>query len=293
MTRSVRWGISLVLVLGFCVAAQGQESYLDEYVVHVKPGKRAEFDSLIKKMAAANRANGGDNWTATETTYGNTDIVTFVSGRGSYGDIEKASAALMGAMGKAMGRPATEKLFADLSDCSAESQGVLLRMRPDLSSNLPTDMAEREKIVGGRRWIRTTRIVVRFGMAPRFEALAKEVKAAREKSDSKTLVWITQSAAGDMNGVYYVNQLESSLEGFDSPAIDLQKIMGDEAFQKLMKAGSEVIEKEDVTISHFLPELSNPTAAMVDASPDFWRPKATAAKPAAAKSGAAKASEEK
>jgi hypothetical protein len=277
MRHKARWGISLVLLLGFCVAAQGQESYLDEYVVHVKPGRRTEFDSLIKKMAAANRANGGDNWTATETVYGNTDIVTFVSGRASYGDIEKASGALMGAMVKGMGRPATEKLFADLSDCSADSQGVLLRMRPDLSSNLPTDPAEREKVVGGQRWIRTTRIVVRFGMGPRFEELAKQVKAARE-SDSKTLVWITQSAAGDLNSVYYVNQLESSLAGFDATGADLQKAMGNEAFEKLIKAASEIIEKEDVTISHFLPELSNPTASMADASPEFWRPKPVAAK---------------
>jgi hypothetical protein len=273
--------------LGFCVAAQAQEGYLDEYVVHVKPGKRTEFDSLIKKMAAANRANGGDNWTATETTYGNADVVTFVSGRGSYGDIEKASAALMGAMGKAMGRPATEKLFADLSDCSAESQGVLLRMRPDLSSNLPTDMAERNKIVGGQRWIRSTRITVRFGMGPRFEELAKEVKAAREKTGAKTLVWITQTVAGDLNSVYNVNQLESSLAGFDEKGADMQKVMGNEAYGKLIKAAAEIIEKEDVTISHFLPELSNPTEDIVSAAPDFWRPKTMAAKPAAAKSAAA------
>lgn len=292
MTRRARWGISLVLLLGFCVAAQAQEGYLDEYIVHVKPGKRATFDALIKKLAAANRNNGGDNWTATETTYGNTDIVTFVSGRGSYGDIEKASGALMGAMVKAMGRPATEKLFADLSDCSAESQGVLLRMRPDLSSNLPTDAAERNKIVGGQRWIRSTRIVVRFGMGPRFEELAKEVKAAREKAGTKSLAWITQTAAGDLNSVYYVNQLESSLAGFDATGADLQKVLSKEAYEKLIKSASEIIEKEDVTISHFLPELSNPTEEIVSASPDFWRPKTMTPKPAA-KAGEAKGSDEK
>jgi hypothetical protein len=193
----------------------------------------------------------------------------------------------MGAMGKAMGRPATEKLFADLSDCSAESQGVLLRMRPDLSSNLPTDMAERNKIVGGQRWIRSTRITVRFGMGPRFEELAKEVKAAREKTGAKTLVWITQTVAGDLNSVYNVNQLESSLAGFDEKGADMQKVMGNEAYGKLIKAAAEIIEKEDVTISHFLPELSNPTEDIVSAAPDFWRPKTMAAKPAAAKSAAA------
>lgn len=292
MARKTRWGISLVLLLGFCFAAQAQEGYLDEYIVHVKPEKRAAFDTLIKKMAAANRNNGGDNWTATETVYGNTDTVTFVSGRGSYGDIEKASGAMMGAMDKAMGRAATEKLFADLSDCSADSHGLLVRMRPDLSNNLPADPAERERVVGGQRWIRTLRITVRFGMGPRFEELAREVKAARDKGGMKTLSWINQSAAGDLNGVYYVNQLESSLAGFDAAGADLQKIMGNEAFEKLIKAGSEVIESEDVTISQFLPELSNPTENIVSAAPDFWRPK-PAAKPAAAKSAEGKAPDKK
>ena len=289
MARKVRWGICLVLLLGFCVAAQAQEGYLDEYIVHVKPGKGAAFDALIKKIAAANR-NGGDYWTATETTYGETNVVTFVSGRGSYADIEKASSAMMGAMVKAMGRPATEKVFADVADCSSETQSVLLRIRPDLSSNLPIDPLERNKIVGGQRWIRSTRIAVRFGMGPRFEELAKEVKDAREKAGIKSLAWITQSVAGDQNSVYYVNQLESSMAGFDAPGADLQKMLGKEAYEKLIKSASEVIEREDVTISHFVPELSNPTEEIASASPDFWRPK-TMAKPAAAKTGEAKGSE--
>jgi hypothetical protein len=294
MAHRARWGITLALLLGFCVAAQAQESYLDEYVVHVAPGKRAAFDALVKKMAAANRSNQGDNWTTIETTYGPNDTVTFVSGRQSYGDIEKASGVFMGAMVKSMGRPATEKLFEDLSSCATDSHSVLLHRRGDLSSNLPSDPAERNKVVGGVRWIRTTRIEVRFGMGPRFEELAKQVKTAREKTDSKTLVWISQSAAGDLNSVYYVNQLESSLAGFDATNTDIQKILGNDAYDKLLKAASEIIETEETTISHFVPELSNPPEATVNAAPDFWRPKPAAAKPAvAAKPAEAKAPDKK
>lgn len=282
MAHRLRYGITLALLLGFCVAAQAQESYLDEYVVHVTPGKRTAFDALIKKMVAANRSNQGDNWTATETTYGQGDTVTFVSGRASYGDIEKASGVFMGAMVKSMGAPATEKLFADLSSLATDSHSLLLRRRPDLSSNLPSDPAERNKEIGSARWVRTTRIVVRFGMGPRFEELAKQVKTAREKSDSKTLAWIAQSAAGDLNSVYYVNQLESSMEGFDRPNTDLGKVLGNDAYEKLLKAASEIIEKEETTISRFVPELSNPPEATVSAAPDFWRPKPAVVKTSAA-----------
>ncbi len=294
MAHRTRWGIAVALVLGFCFAAQAQESYLDEYVVHVAPGKRPAFDALIKKMAAANRSNHGDNWTTIETSYGQSDTVTFVSGRGSYADIDKASGVFIGAMAKAMGGPATEKLFTDLSSCLTDSHSLLVRNRPDLSSNFPSDDSERNKIVGGTRWIRTTRIAVRFGMGPRFEELAKQVKAAREKNGSKTLAWISQSAAGDFNSVYYVSQLESSMANFDAVNTDLGKILGNEAYEKLLKAASEIIDNEEVTISHFVPELSNPPEAIVSAAPDYWRPKPAAAKPAAAaKSAEAKAPEKK
>ena len=61
MVRRARWFVTFVLLLGFCVAAQAQEGYLDEYVVHVKPEKRATFEALLKKLVAANRDNHGDN----------------------------------------------------------------------------------------------------------------------------------------------------------------------------------------------------------------------------------------
>ena len=275
MLRRAIWVICLVLALAFCVAAQAQEGYLDEEVFHVKPEKRAAFDALAKKVAAANRANQGDNWTAAETIYGEGNTITIVSGRQSYAEIEKASGAFMGAMEKAMGHPGTEKLFEDVASCITDSHTMLLRRRPDLSNNLPSDPAARNKIVGSMRWIRTNRIVVRFGMGPRFEELAKQIKAAREKADSKSLRWVSQSAAGDQNGVYYISQLEPSLAGFDTGNIDLKKILGDDAYEKLLKSASEVIQSEETTITQFLPELSNPPADIVNAAPDFWRPKAT------------------
>lgn len=288
MVRRARWGFTLVLLLGFCAAAQAQDSYLDEYVVHVKPEKRAAFDALIKKLVAANRDHQGDNWTTIETIYGEGNTITFVSVRQSYGEIEKATSAFMGAVEKTLGHPGTEKLFEDLSSTNAEARSVLIRRRPDLSSNMPSDAAAQLKIVGNTRWIRTTRIVVRIGMGPRFEELAKQVKAATEKADPNAHSWISQSAAGERPSVYYVSQLQSSLAGFDGSSFDLAKTMGNDAFQNLLKTASEVIQNEDITLSQFVPALSNPPADIVNAAPDYWRPKPATPKPAAGQAPAKK-----
>lgn len=293
MVRRACWGITLVLLLGFCVTAQAQESYLDSYIAQVKPEKRTAFDALVKKLVAANRDHRGDNWIALETVYGEGNTINFVSTRQSYGDIEKATGAFMTAVEKAMGHPGTEKLFEELSNCTAESRGLLRRRRPDLSVNFPSDPAAQAKQVGNTRWIRSIRVFVRPGQGPRYEELLKEIKAAVEKANPNAISWVSQSVAGDRGTVYYISQLRSSLAGFDGGP-SLQQMMGNDAFQNYLKTYSEIVQTSEVTINQIVPGLSNPPADTVNAAPNFWRPnppappKAAAAKPAAGKPAAAK-----
>lgn len=96
MLRRTMWAAALVLFLGMCVAAQAQESYLDSFIVQVKPEKRTEFEAIAKKIATANRQHGGDAWITYESVYGEQNTIHFVSTRQSYGDIEKATSAFMG-----------------------------------------------------------------------------------------------------------------------------------------------------------------------------------------------------
>ena len=51
MIRRVLGSIALVLLLGICSVALAQDTYLDSYIVQVKPEKRAQFDALAKKIA--------------------------------------------------------------------------------------------------------------------------------------------------------------------------------------------------------------------------------------------------
>src|SRR5579863_2513523 len=89
------------LLLSALAFSQAAQQYLDIEVVQVKPEKRADFDAITKKMVAANRQNGGDNWLAMETVYGQGNRITFVSSRNSYADTEKANGVFYSALEKA------------------------------------------------------------------------------------------------------------------------------------------------------------------------------------------------
>jgi hypothetical protein len=70
--------------------AQAQNDYLDIFTATVKPEKRDEFDSVIKRMVDANRRHKGDTWLALERVYGPGNTVSFVRPRRNYAAAESA-----------------------------------------------------------------------------------------------------------------------------------------------------------------------------------------------------------
>jgi hypothetical protein len=270
--------IAFVLLAALAVgqAQQAQESYLDVFTVQVKPEKRADFDAISKKIALANRQNKGDTWLAMETTYGPGDRVTFVSTRSSYGEVEAAIGTFMGALQKTYGKAATDKMMQDLNQCTLSSRAEIRRRRWDLSSNAPADPASYAKLIADSRWLRTTVVHVRPGEAATFEALAKDVKAARDKASPPLTVLVSQAVAGQEGTVYYVTTPASSLAGFDAiPPI--QETLGEEGYAKFLKANAEAVSGTETVINHFLPDLSNAPEQVAAAAPDFWRPKSVVA----------------
>jgi hypothetical protein len=67
MLRRALGAVLFVSLLSLAAFAQESSGYLDVFVVKVKPEKRAAFDTVIRKMADANRSNNGDTWLASET----------------------------------------------------------------------------------------------------------------------------------------------------------------------------------------------------------------------------------
>jgi hypothetical protein len=273
MKRKAIWtALALVLLTGLAVG-QAQEQYLDVYSVQVKPEKRADFDAISKKIVAANRQNKGDAWLTMETVYGQGDRVTFISIRQSYGDVEKATGAFYAAMQKAYGKAGTDKAFQDFSQCVVSSHSEFRRRRWDLSSNAPTDAAAMAKMLGEARWLRTTAVHVRPGQVVAFEALLKDLKAAREKASPPQTTLVSQAVAGQEGTVFYITVLQNSLAGFDTVSTP-QQVLGEEGYAKFLKTSADVVADTETVINRFLPELSNAPEDVVAVAPDYWKPKA-------------------
>jgi len=254
-------------------AAQGQEDYLDVFSCRVKPEKRSDFDALARKISDANRANDGDRWIAMEATYGEGNLVNFVSTRRSYGELDQANEAFMKAMATAMGGQANvQKAFADFNATLNSSRSEFRRRRWDLSSNAPSDPAARAKLVGAAKWIRTTMVRVRLGHGPDFEAMLKELKAAREKTTPQEITLVSQAVAGQTGTVFYISTLKSSMAGFDG-GTPMPQLLGQEGYQRFLKVSADAVLNTESAIYRLLPDLSNPPPEVASVAPEFWTPK--------------------
>src|SRR5260370_42605541 len=124
------------------MTGQDAATYLDEYIVKVKPEKRAEFDAINKKMAAFNRNNKGDARLAAENMYGENNVVTFVSLRSGFGDAQKGFDLFVGALAKPGGMPAAQKMLQDFNSTIVSSRPEICRRRPDVGTSIPSRATE-------------------------------------------------------------------------------------------------------------------------------------------------------
>lgn len=279
--KVIRWtAVCMLLSFALAVVAQEKQELLDIEQVQVKPEKRAEFDTLLKKMTEANRKNNGDTWLTIETTYGDANVITFISTRNGYEDVQKGQDAFWSALSKAYGEAQAQKMETEWGNYVASMRTELRVRRWDLSSNAPKDAAY-AKMVGEARFLRTTKVTVRPGRGEDFEAMLKEVKVQREKSAPQNIMLVSQVVAGESGNVYYITTLEPSMAGYDA-LIPAKKFLSDDQYQKALKTNSDVVESSYTTIHRFLGEMSNPPSAVAAAAPEFWNPKPVVAKKAAA-----------
>jgi hypothetical protein len=273
MWRRAFWALAMVVLLTTPVVVQAQESYIDAYIVKVKPEKMAEFTTLIKKWGVANRENGGDRWVTAETVYGDNDVYVFTSTRHSYAEIDKANESVMAATSKAFGAEGLGKLMQDYSSCLVWSRTELRRRRWDLSRKAPGDAATFAKLIGESRVLRTVAVHVRSGHQMEFEALLKDLKVAGEKMANTQPVFVSQAVEGNKGLVYYITTFRSSMGGFDNNPTT-RDILGEEGYKKFLQVNAEAVEEPVFTLYRFNAELSNPPDDIAAAAPDFWRPKA-------------------
>jgi len=181
----------------------------------------------------------------------------------------------MGALSKAYPGGA-DRFFQEFNNTVVSLRSEFRRRRWDLSANVPGDQAAYGQLVGQTRWLRTVRIHVKPGHALDFEAQELAIKAAAEKASDKPAFFVSQAVAGQEGTVYYITWLKPSLAGFDG-GTPLRQMLGEDAFQAYLKMVADSVQGSETMITRFLPELSNPPADVVAASPDFWTPKPKAA----------------
>lgn len=265
-------GVLLFTALTAAMSLAQQEGYLDVYVAHVKPEKRAEFDAVNKRIAEANRRHNGDTWLALETAYGEQNTVSFSSSRHTYGEVEKAFDIFMGALNTAYGEAGAKALFQQLNNTLASSRTEIRQRRWDLSYNPPTDAAAYVQVISRTRWIRSVIIRVRPGHGPEFEALMKDLAAASQRTNQPGMRWVSQVTNGGSPSTYVLTRLLTSLGELDH-ATPMQEMLGEEGYQKFLKINADAVVGVEYVIFRVVPELSNPPADVVAAAPDFWNPK--------------------
>lgn len=282
MFRRALWVLAACVCLAVPAAAQMQNDLLDVFTVKVKADKGAQFEAAAKKIVAANRQNNGSNWLALTQVYGSGTVFRFVSTPPNFAAIEKSNELFMAAMNKTYGETVAAQIFRDADACMETAQSEVRRRRWDLSANAPADPAALSKLIGGSRWIQTVMVRVRPGHGPHFEEQVRAIKAAQEKAAAKVTTLVAQAIAGQTGTVYYISTPRKSLGDIDT-ATPLPELLGQDGYEKFLKATSEAVLNTEFTISRFAPEFSNPAEEIVAAAPDFWRPKAAAKKAAAAK----------
>src|SRR6266446_8962476 len=224
----------LVTLTSGMMAAQEPAEYLDEFIVKVKPEKRAEFDAINKKMVALNRRNKGDAWLASENTYGENNVVTFVSRRSGFGDAQKAFDLFMGALAKPGGMPAAEKILQDFNNTVVSTRSEMRRRRPDLGTNVPPSAADNAAVIGKARFLYTVTVRVRPGRALEYEDQIKMVRDARARTGQQQTWFVSQSAVGLQGTSYYITRPLGALGDMDgSPA--LPQTLGANGYKQYQK----------------------------------------------------------
>jgi hypothetical protein len=134
------------------------------------------------------------------------------------------------------------------------------------------------------RYVMIGSLRVRLGHDEDFMAGGKMILDAYRKAKMDATVFAYQVIAGAPDGLYLFIAPMASLSEMDKePEREkaMVQAMGEENFKRLMKSTGDVFQTMENTIFAVSPEMSYVSKETEDADPAFWRPKASAAAPAA------------
>jgi len=95
-------------------------------------------------------------------------------------------------------------------------------------------------------------------------------KEAQERANPGIATLISQGAAGQPVGTFYITTLLKSLSDLDKIK-PLQEVLGS-SYARYQKALAEMVSGTEIQVARFLPELSNAPDEIAAVDPKFWRP---------------------
>jgi hypothetical protein len=226
----------------------------------VKVGKGAAHTAYEAKWTAAVKAKSKTNYLGMVSM--NTNEAWWITGYDSFAAMEKENAAI-------------DSVQAQFGPGDAEyinsSRGMIARFRDDLSYNVGGPL-------GDAHGFTVTTVRVRPGHNNEYEELRKAVKAGFTKANVTAAHFaVYQVVVGAPGGTFLVFSPFKSLAERDV-AMAAPRIFTDEEDAKLNDLASKSVISSEPQIFTFSPKMSNPSAQMVAAAPEFWTPKPVMAK---------------
>lgn len=265
MRKTVAFLITSTLLLAAVAFGQemgGPPKILQIGREEVKTGKGPAHEAYEARWTTAVKAK-------TKTPYIgmvsiNSNEAWWITGYDSFAALEKDGAA-------------TESVMTQFVPGDAEyinsTRGMIARFRDDLSYNV-------SKPLGDAHGFTITTARVRPGHVTEYEELRKTVKEAFTRgNNSNARFAIYQVVAGAPAGTFLVFAPFKSLGERDAQ-MGMASPFNAEEQAKLNDLASKAIISSEPQIFMFNPKFSNPSADLVAAAPDFWKPKATMAKAA-------------
>lgn len=228
-------------------------TYISGTTITVKPSAVPDFESLAKKINAANVKAGvppSRFWSVGRGGPGFTYLATLRYAKWSEMDDRPS---MMAVLKKAYGDAEGPKVWTSALATVESSSSVVNRVLPNLSSppaNLEAVPAH----------IRLTRVEIHQGMGPKFEAYLAKLKAAQDKVGGTPPVVRYVTALGPAN-VYWAAYYFDKYSQWDSaPAIAdvFRKVYGDAEAANLEEASRSAIKSLESYVLDYRADLSTP-----------------------------------
>jgi hypothetical protein len=221
--------------------------------ITVKPSAVPEFESLVKKINAANVKAGvapSRFWSVGRGGPGFTYLATLRYGKWSEMD-ERPS--MMTVLKKALGDAEAAKTWSAALATIESSSSVVNRVLPSLSS--PPASFENPPA-----HIRLSRVEIHQGMGPKFEVYLAKLKAAQDKVGGTPPVvrYVTVLGASNVYWAAYYFDKYAQFEGAPTIADVFRKTYGEAEAASLEETARTCVKSLDVYVLDYRADLSKP-----------------------------------